>query len=82
MSRTFLLGVELSDAGAHPAAWRLRTAEAARLFDPQRWVDDTLAAHRSMLDLIRRRFEMLRAQRVTLRKRLERFNITKELTIS
>jgi nitric oxide reductase NorD protein len=34
----------------------------------QRWVDDTLAAHRSMLDLIRRRFEMLRARRVWQRK--------------
>ena len=35
---------------------------------PQQWVDRTLAEHRSMLDAIRRRFEMLRAQRTRLRK--------------
>ena len=38
---------------------------------PQQWVDQTLSAHRSILDAIRRRFEMLRAQRVTLRKQME-----------
>ncbi len=36
---------------------------------PQAWVDKTLARHRSMLDTIRRRFEMLRAERVWLRRR-------------
>jgi nitric oxide reductase NorD protein len=35
----------------------------------QQWVDDTLTTHRSMLDLIRRRFEMLRARRVWQRRR-------------
>ena len=38
---------------------------------PQRWVDDTLAEHRSMLDAIRRRFEMLRWQRTPLRRQLD-----------
>ena len=34
----------------------------------QQWVDDTLDEHRSLLNQIRRRFEMLSAQRVTRRK--------------
>lgn len=38
---------------------------------PQQWVDRTLADHRSMLDTIRRRFEMLRRQRTRLRKQLD-----------
>jgi nitric oxide reductase NorD protein len=38
---------------------------------PQEWVNRTLNAHRSMLNMVRRRFEMLRAQRVRLRKQLE-----------
>ncbi|MFH1813200.1 MAG: hypothetical protein ABIF28_03425 [Pseudomonadota bacterium] len=38
---------------------------------PQQWVDNTLAEHRSMLDAIRRRFEMLRAQRTPLRRQLD-----------
>jgi len=38
---------------------------------PQRWVDDTLAEQRSMLDAIRRRFEMLRGQRTPLRRQLD-----------
>ena len=38
---------------------------------PQRWVDDTLTEHRSMLDAIRRRFEMLRGQRTPLRRQLD-----------
>ncbi|HET6630631.1 MAG TPA: hypothetical protein VFG91_12720 [Woeseiaceae bacterium] len=38
---------------------------------PQSWVEDTLARHRSMLHLIRRRFEMLRARRVTLRRQID-----------
>ncbi len=37
----------------------------------QQWVDDTLAEHRTMLDSIRRRFELLRAQRSTLRRQLD-----------
>lgn len=46
---------------------RLRPAAAG----PQQWVDDTFAEHRSMLDAIRRRFEMLRGQRTRLRRQLD-----------
>lgn len=38
---------------------------------PQQWVDNTLAEHRSMLDAIRRRFELLRGQRTPLRRQLD-----------
>lgn len=38
---------------------------------PQAWVDNTMYQHRSMLELIRRRFEMLRARRIVLRKQLD-----------
>lgn len=38
---------------------------------PQEWVDRTVESYRSMLDLIRRRFEMLRAERTRLRKQLD-----------
>lgn len=38
---------------------------------PQQWVDDTLAARRGMLHEIRRRFELLRAQRTRMRKQLD-----------
>ena len=38
---------------------------------PQQWVDNTLDEHRSMLDAIRRRFEMLRGQRTPLRRQLD-----------
>jgi nitric oxide reductase NorD protein len=37
----------------------------------QQWVDETLNHHRSLLNQIRRRFEMLSAQRVTRRKQLD-----------
>ena len=40
-------------------------------YGPEVWVEKTLARHRSMLDTIRRRFEMLRADRVWLRRRLD-----------
>jgi len=38
---------------------------------PQAWVDRTLEEHRAMLGAVRRRFEMLRARRVRLRKQLD-----------
>lgn len=41
------------------------------LAGPQSWVDDTLAEHRSMLEAIRRRFEMLRGQRTPLRRQFD-----------
>ena len=37
----------------------------------QRWVDDTLDEHRSLLAQIRRHFEMLSARRVTCRRQLD-----------
>src|SRR5690554_6253319 len=37
----------------------------------QQWVDKTLQTHKSLLDVIRRRFEMLRARRVLLRKQID-----------
>lgn len=37
----------------------------------QQWVDNTLAEHRSMLDAIRRHFEMMRGQRSPLRRQLD-----------
>lgn len=40
-------------------------------YGPQAWVDKTLAEHRSMLDAIRRRFEMLRPERQWLRRQLD-----------
>lgn len=38
---------------------------------PEAWVEKTLNRHRGLLDTIRRRFEMLRADRVRLRRRLD-----------
>jgi len=38
---------------------------------PELWVEKTLTRHRGMLDTIRRRFEMLQADRVWLRRRLD-----------
>jgi nitric oxide reductase NorD protein len=38
---------------------------------PQKWVDDTLAQRRGMLHEIRRRFELLRAHRMRLRRQLD-----------
>lgn len=38
---------------------------------PQEWVERTLEQHRSMLDDIRRRFQMLRAHRMILRRQLD-----------
>ena len=57
-----------SDAYRDPGA-TVRAAVAPA--GPQAWVDETLERHRSMLHLIRRRFEMLHARRVTLRRQLD-----------
>src|SRR5690606_20862296 len=43
----------------------------AHLPGSQVWVDETLEAHRSLLNQVRRRFEMLSARRVTRRKQLD-----------
>jgi nitric oxide reductase NorD protein len=56
------------------SAYREGAATVTTLRAPpgaQQWVDQTLGDHRAMLAAIRRRFEMLRAQRVRLRKQLE-----------
>ncbi len=52
------------DPGA--TVWLLPAALGSK-----QWVDDTLADRRGMLDEIRRRFELLRAQRVRLRRQLD-----------
>ncbi|MDL2356140.1 MAG: VWA domain-containing protein [Pseudomonadota bacterium] len=56
----------LSYAG--PGATVLLAGAAA---GPQQWVDDTLAERGAMLREIRRRFELLRAQRTRLRNQLD-----------
>lgn len=38
---------------------------------PRAWVEQTLDAHRSMLEVLRRRFELLRARRTTRRRQLD-----------
>jgi len=38
---------------------------------PDEWIDATLAKHAAMLDVVRRRFETLRARRVRLRRQLD-----------
>ena len=59
------------------AAVRLLTAPDG----PQSWVDDTLVEHRSMLDAIRRRFEMLRGRRTPLRRQFDGDEIDLEACI-
>ncbi|MBB5217560.1 nitric oxide reductase activation protein NorD [Parapusillimonas granuli] len=52
----------------HPGALvHLLTAEPG----PQAWIDATLAGYRSMLDTIRKRFEILRAERRWLRRQFD-----------
>lgn len=48
---------------------------------PQEWVDATLQKYRAMLHLVQRRFEMLKAQRVRVRKQLEGEDIDLEAFI-
>ena len=48
---------------------------------PQAWVDSTLAEHRSMLDALRRRFELLRGQRQPLRRQADGDDIDLEACI-
>lgn len=52
---------------AHGAAVHLSEAAPG----PQRWLDDTLREHRSMLQEVRRRFELLRARRVRVRRQVD-----------
>ena len=48
---------------------------------PQQWVDDTLEQRRGMLHEIRRRFELLRARRIRVRKQLDGDEIDLEACI-
>ncbi|MBD5785225.1 LLM class flavin-dependent oxidoreductase [Cellulosimicrobium terreum] len=49
---TVHLGVDLSDAGARPAAWRAVGSQARRLFDAGRLADLVATAQRGVLDLV------------------------------
>ena len=51
-ARTLHLGVDLTDAGAHPAAWRTVGSQAQRLFDGKRLVELVATAQRGLLDLV------------------------------
>lgn len=78
--RTSEASVEMPSSVSYPE-WDYRISAyrhpgaTIRLLPPQagqqQWVDRTLAEHRSMLDAIRRRFEMLRAQRTRRSKQLD-----------
>ncbi|WP_251152533.1 LLM class flavin-dependent oxidoreductase [Cellulosimicrobium sp. Marseille-Q4280] len=46
------LGVDLTDAGAHPAAWSTAGARTQRLFDARRLVELVATAERGLLDLV------------------------------
>ncbi len=46
------LGVDLTDAGAHPAAWRDLGSQAPRVFDAQRLAGLVATAQRGLLDLV------------------------------
>lgn len=59
------------------ATVRVSTARAGS----QAWVDATLDAHRGMLQTIRRRFEMLRARRVVLRRQQDGDDIDLETCV-
>lgn len=51
-TRSVHLGVDLTDAGAHPAAWRTLGSQAQRLFDAQRLDALVATAQRGLLDLV------------------------------
>lgn len=51
-ARSLHLGVDLTDAGAHPAAWRTHGSLGARLFDPERLQALVATAQRGTLDLV------------------------------
>jgi nitric oxide reductase NorD protein len=63
----------------HPRGATVRRLPAA--IGPQDWVEHTLDAHHGMLHEIRRRFEMLRARRVRVRRQLDGDDIDLEAWI-
>lgn len=50
--RTLHLAVDLTDAGAHPAAWRTLGSQARQLFDAERLQDLVTTAQRGTVDLV------------------------------
>ena len=81
-ARSALAAIKTADAGiARYPEWDWRAGSyrdpgvTVRLLaapvGPQQWVDDTLEQRRGMLHEIRRRFELLRARRIQLRKQLD-----------
>lgn len=77
-------GLDYPEWDWQAAAYR-RPGARVRLLSPQSgqqsWVDRTLDDHRAMLRQIRRRFEMLRARRVVLRKQADGDEIDLEACI-
>lgn len=67
------LGVDLSDAGAHPAAWRTSGSQAQRLFDPDRLAELVATAQRGALDFVvfDDAFSLQPSRNTTLRGRLD-----------
>lgn len=67
------LGLDLSDAGAHPEAWRSTGSEPHRLFDPERLGQLVATAQRATLDyvLFDDSFALHTSRNTTLRGRLD-----------
>src|SRR5690349_17716927 len=67
------LGLDLSDAGAHPEAWRATGSEPHRLFDPERLGQLVATAQRATLDyvLFDDAFALHTSRNTTLRGRLD-----------
>lgn len=67
------LGLDLSDAGAHPEAWRTSGSEPHRLFDPERLAELVATAQRATLDyvLFDDSFALHTSRNTTLRGRLD-----------
>lgn len=73
VARSVHLGLDLSDAGAHPEAWRTTGSEAHRLFDPERLRELVDTAQRATLDfvLFDDSFALHTSRNTTLRGRLD-----------
>ncbi|WP_265522383.1 LLM class flavin-dependent oxidoreductase [Oerskovia flava] len=50
--RSVHLGIDLTDGGAHPAAWRAVGSQSQRLFDAGRLLELVTTAQRGLLDLV------------------------------
>ncbi|AEE45324.1 LLM class flavin-dependent oxidoreductase [Cellulomonas fimi] len=71
--RSTHLGLDLSDAGPHPEAWRTSGSEPHRLFDPERLRELVDTAQRATLDfvLFDDAFALHTSRNTTLRGRLD-----------